>query len=244
MRQSLLAVLLLTSAATPLAAETPWVGRVRIGLDVAAQLNTKRLDESLTLTKTFEPAPVTASLPNKTLPMVGGDVAIRLKRNFGVELGLSFLSSTGNANVAAQIPHPLLFNHPRPINGQASASHSETAAYVDGVYMIVGRRVDVAISGGLSVFYVSQDLVTDVSYVEQYPFDTATYTGASVGQETMTRAGYNIGVDATWKRWRRWGVGGMIRFSHARAPFTISGSPAGTVTVGGLQTGGGLRVRF
>jgi len=232
-------------AAAPAIAQTEWEGRVRIGVSGGGQLDTMRLNESIVLTKNVEPAPLTTSQANKTLPLVDAGATFRLNGNLGAGVSLSVLSGTAGAAVSAQIPHPFLFNQPRTVTGLASnVTHREVAAHTDLAYVIVSDRIDLALSTGASFFRVDQDLVSDILYTESYPYDTATFASAPTKRVTATKVGYNVGADATWKLSPRWGVGGLLRFARARVPLSVNGLDAGTVNAGGLQLGVGLRVMF
>jgi hypothetical protein len=98
--------------------------------------------------------------------------------------------------------------------------------------------------GGLSVFNAKQDLVTDVTYTESYPYDTATFTGATVSRQSVTKSGYNVGADVSWMFSERVGVGGLVRFSRATADYSVSSTNQVSVDLGGLQAAAGIRFRF
>jgi hypothetical protein len=93
--------------------------------------------------------------------------------------------------------------------------------------------------------------VADVAYTETYPYDTATFSGATLMRVNATRVGFNAAADLTWRLSRRWGVGGLIRFARARVPLTMTSTgtdlqptSAGSVVAGGFQATGGLRMTF
>jgi len=230
--------------ASPAFAQTRWGGRVRVDVNAGAQVNTTRLDESFSLFRNLEPEPITATLPKKTIPVLDFGAAVRLYRNLGAGFSVSNLSSTGDAEIVAKIGHPFFFDQPRTVTGQGAISHNEATLHAYAVYMIATRRVDVALEGGASYFRISQDLVSNVAFTEEYPYDTAAFTTATIVQVITSRVGYNVGGDVTWKLSRHWGVGGLVRFARARVPFSVSNVDAGEVDVGGLQTSGGLRVSF
>jgi hypothetical protein len=95
--------------------------------------------------------------------------------------------------------------------------------------------------GGASYFRVRQDVVSDVTYTEAFPYDTAAFLGAQLVQITESRLGYHTGADLTWKIGPRWGIGGLVRFSRAKVPVRVNGSRAATLEAGGLQVGAGFR---
>ena len=93
--------------------------------------------------------------------------------------------------------------------------------------------------GGPSFFTVKQSVVTAVQRTEAYPFDEATFSGATVATEVESTNGFNIGADVAWYFTKNVGVGGIVRFSSATAAFSV-----GDVDAGGALVGGGLRLRF
>jgi len=125
-----------------------------------------------------------------------------------------------------------------PLNRDEIAIHGQVRAVIP-----VNDRVRVMAFGGPSWFRVSQDVVTDFSFDETYPYDQATFKAATVASATKSRLGFNVGGDATFFLSRRFGVGFTVMYSWADLSL-----PAGTntvdITAGGLQTGGGLRMRF
>src|SRR5262249_43479195 len=95
--------------------------------------------------------------------------------------------------------------------------------------------------GGVSIVHIEQGLVTDVNVSDPYPFDAPTLASAVTRTASATPVGFNVGLDVTWRRWRRGGLGALVRYSRASA--TLSPG-ATTVVAGGLQAGGGVRIGF
>jgi hypothetical protein len=62
-----------------------------------------------------------------------------------------------------------------------------------------------------------------------------------VDDAKKTTVGINLGVDVTYLVTKRFGVGGLARYTWGSAD--LDGA-ADKLTVGGFQIGGGLRVRF
>jgi hypothetical protein len=237
--------LALVATAQPAFAQDGWTDRVRIGLNFGAQVDTPLLDESITLEKFFEPAPIRAEIPNRSIPFIDAGVAVRLVRNFGAAIAVSYLTNRGTATVSAEIPHRFFFNQLRPIEGQVSnVKRSELVTHLDAVYVIVSQRIDLALLGGASFFNLQQDFISDVAFNETFPYDTATFASAMQTRVKTSKTGYNVGADVTWKFSPAWGVGGLVRFSRARVPFEAAGLEFGTRNVGGLQALGGIRFIF
>jgi hypothetical protein len=244
-----LAALCLAGLAEPALAQglggEGWTGRVRAGFSVGAQLDTTRLSQDGSLTEYLEPAPFTAESPQGAVPWFDGGVAIRLFGNVGAGVSVSYLGGTSTAAIEADIPHPFYFGQPRAIAGEKSGiRHRELATHVNAVYVVASDRIDLSLSGGVSFFSVEQSFVTDILYAEAYPYDSATYVDATLTHEQESGAGYNVGADVTWKFSPAWGVGGLIRFSRASVAYDVEGQDVGSIDVGGLQVGAGVRVMF
>ena len=177
---------------------------------------------------------------------VDGGVLIRLRGVFGVGAAVSSFTTSQTAAVTGTIPHPFFFNTLRPISGTTSpVERSETAIHIQAGYVISSKRVDVAITGGPTFFNVSQDLVADAMYTETYPYDTATFSAATISKASETTLGFNAGIDVGVKLSKNVGVGGLIRFSRASVNFPLPRTTSGVATdIGGVQFGGGVRFFF
>ena len=87
---------------------------------------------------------------------------------------------------------------------------------------------------------------------ERSPFDAISIDGVTRTTSRNTGMGGNVGVDVTYMLTDMIGVGGLIRYTAASispdklAPEGVSEwEPKPTsIDVGGLQVGGGLRLRF
>ena len=230
------------SASAQSGSPRPWTAIV--STHGGLQVSTNRLAQASELDKYVEPAPFTAELPKAAVPFLDGGVTVRLWKNLGVGAAVSFLSNRADAEVRAEIPHPFYFDRPRSIAGEARVGHRELALHTSAAWLIESRRLDVLVFGGPSLFRLDQGLVTDVSFDEEFPYDTATFTEADVVRVQASKTGVHLGVDVTWKRSRRWNVGGLLRYSRARFPLAVDGLDAGTASVGGVMAGVGVRHGF
>jgi hypothetical protein len=223
--------------AQPLSAQGQWI--VRGNFNVGIQTETGALAQSFTRTKNLETAPITAALPAVSVPFIDYGGTVRIVDNLGAGVSFSSLSRTDDADVTASIPHPFFFNQPRAIAGVAAVEQKEFATHLSVVYVVPSPSIDLALSAGLSFFKVEKDFVDDVNYTETYPYDTAAFGQAVLRHEERSERGYHFAADAIFKFSQHVGAGGLVRYSKATVPFT-----AGSLEVGGLQLGGGLRVLF
>ena len=107
----------------------------------------------------------------------------------------------------------------------------------------VSNKLFVTMFGGPSFFQIEQSIVDSFEYTESYPFDTATFSRAIVNEQSESKMGFNVGGDVAYFFSNQVGVGGIVQYSGATVEMAL---PAGTADVkaGGLQIGGGLRLRF
>jgi len=233
-------LLLLLAVPAAAAAQTPWDERARISINVGLEQPTPTTLVTTTNTVGVPTAFKTSYAGPRGVSFDGG-VLIPIAGGFGVGAAVSVFSTSAPATVAGTIPFPagnsvFSFDIARPISGTTPfLDHSETAVHVQAAYVISSNRVDVAVAGGPTFFNVSQDLVTDATGADFYPFYSVKVTNVSA-----YAVGFNAGVDVGVKLSKNVGVGGLVRFSRGSVTFQ---SGAGT-DVGGLHAGGGVRFWF
>jgi hypothetical protein len=162
--------------------------------------------DSVDFTEFLEQARVESSYSVGTGPQLDLAGAVRLWRLVGVGMGVTRFSRTGDASVVAQIPHPFFFDRPRSIEGEAAGlKREEIAVHLQAVAFLPTRgRFSVALFGGPSLFSVKQSLVSRVKYDEQYPYDTAAFSGAQAGRASESNLGFNAGADVGYFFGRMW----------------------------------------
>ena len=103
---------------------------------------------------------------------------IRLTPRFALGASGSFLERRSSGDASASIPHPFFFNRPRPVSGTFTDVDGQTVAIHLQArwFRPIGRRLDLSLSGGPSVFQAQQEFVADVADGSDYPYDTATLT--------------------------------------------------------------------
>jgi hypothetical protein len=175
-------------------------------------------------------------------PSVGVDAGAIVQFWKGLGAGVAFTRHSDSRDIAvdASLPHPLKFNSPRTVTGTVAGEHEETAIHLQIAYVVpAGPKLSVVAFGGPSFFTVKQSVVTAVQFRDEYPYDEASFTGATVAAEEEKKTGFNVGVDVGWFFTPNVGVGGIVRFSSVTVPFSL-----GDVDAGGALVGGGLRLRF
>lgn len=232
--------------ARPSSAQTTWSDRGRINVDFGVQpsnstfagtVNVPVYQQTATLTATY-------NVPNGQFFDAG--VILRVSGGFGVGIAASGFTKSETAPISGSIPHPLIANRPRPISGTSQPlEHDEIVGYIDAAYVVTASRLDLALTAGPSFFTVYQDLVSNVTFTDNPPYDTVAFTGAVITRAGSTSIGFNAGIDVGYKLSKSIGVGAILRYSRAPVVFPLPNSASGVhADVGGAYAGGGLRVYF
>jgi hypothetical protein len=189
-----------------------------------------------------EPSVIDTDYQAGSTPGFDAGGGVRVWRNLAVGVDVSYFSKAGSGTVDAQIPHPFFFSRLRPVTGNATGlAHDETAVHVQALWLMPLRgRWQIAIAGGPSWFSVGQDLVSDVTVSQTYPYDTATFASAITTHRSGSRIGFNAGADASYPLRPHIGLGFGVTYSHASIPL----DDTLTIEAGGARVGAGLRFRF
>jgi hypothetical protein len=255
MRHTLVAALLvgaMTAVGTDAGAQDrTWDGRGHVSVNAGQQVTTATFRDAAGFTTNLETGTFSADYGVSKGPAFDGGVTVRLWKNVGVGVAVSVFSKKDAGTFGLSVPHPLFFSRPRRASGEVSdLERRETAAHVHVAYMApVTDRLRVLVSAGPTVFLVDQDFINGVGYSEAYPYDELVTPQARVSGDSKTKVGYNVGADVTYLIGRRWGVGGLVRFSRAKLSIGVRGQDVlGDRTVpveaGGLQVAGGVRFGF
>jgi Outer membrane protein beta-barrel domain len=245
-RALIFAVILSGVTAAPARAQSEWTDRGYVSVSGDVRVSPMSFAGISHPVVFVETATVNTTYDVQPAPGIDGGVGVRVWRNLGVGANVSWIARSSTGSIAAQIPHPFVFNKPRSVSGESTGlDHDETSVHLQAIWMIpAGPRWSVAITGGPSWIVVDQSIVSDVSVVSAYPYDTATFGSAASTRESKGSLGFNIGGDLTWHLGARTGVGFGIVYSQAKVPFATPSGDTMTVTAGGTRVNGGLRVRF
>ena len=235
-----------TIVAVPAAAQTRSEPRVEISANVGALTGASEFSASDSFASNGGETE-TISVDHAAKTVLGFNVggAVRMATQFWMGVQYAVADMKPRASIAASIPHPILFNAPRTVEGSVNGvAHKEQNVHVDLMYALPVSGMDVKVMGGPTFFNLKQDFVSAVSINETYPFDTATFAAATTKRESGSAVGFNAGVDISRALSSQVGLGGLIRYS--RADVKLGGPNKGqhTVTAGGIEAAGGVRVRF
>jgi opacity protein-like surface antigen len=253
MRTYTLIALFITSLAAPASAQAP-VSRPAststIGVYITAnggfQPTKNDFDDGATLRVNAENGRFDIDYTVKSGPAFDIGGGITLWRRLGLGVAWSQFSNDTPATLTASIPHPFFFSTPRTLTASLDGlRRKEQAVHVEvrGIAP-VGKRLQVSVFGGPSFFDVTQDVVDAFTYDETYPFDTVSFRSATTRSEKVSKVGFNVGGDVSVFVTRILGVGASARFATTTVSMTGANGNAVDVKAGGLQVGGGLRLRF
>ena len=232
--------LVLTVGFAPAAhAQMKWTDKGFVNVNFGVQAPSQSFTSETNPEIYGEPASIRASQD-----VAGGgffDIAggYKVWSNLVVGLGFTHVGSTADMNVNADIPDLIGFDTPRPITTTIpDAKHSQNSIHLMGTWMVpVTDKVDVGVQFGPTIFLVSQDVPGIPTIQEPGP----TITSFPIEKQDKTTVGFHLGVDMAYMVTPRYGAGLLLRYTWGSAD--IAGA-SDSVTVGGLQIGGGLRVRF
>jgi hypothetical protein len=193
-----------------------------------------------TVTGDPEQRQMTSKYEVKAGPMFDIGAGFRLVKNLGVAVSVTRFSVSSDIAIDATVPHPFFFNTQRALSGATPGTREELAIHLDAVYVIPGKKLQVAIFGGPTFFNAKQTVVSDFAYNDVYPYDAPpTFTSATSTQESKSVTGFNAGADIGYYFTNVFGVGGVIRFSRGTFASSI-----GDLDLGGPQVSAGVRIRF
>jgi hypothetical protein len=169
-----------------------------------------------------------------------------ISKAFGIGVGVSRFSRATPAHFSGSVPHPFFFGQSRAVASDVSGlKREELAVHLQARAVVpAGERMRVSVFAGPSFFRVKQDAVVDFTYADSYPYDQASFKSATTTTEKASKLGFNAGADVAFFFTRQIGLGFTAQLSKATVPIKSAGSGNRDVKAGGLQTGGGLRLRF
>jgi hypothetical protein len=235
----------IASASDARAQTRAWPERVWIGVSGGVQPSSNDFDDAFETPLHAETERATIAYPVKTGAAIAASGGYRVWKGLTVGLGVTRYSRRSPATIGARLPHPFFDSQFREIEGTTSTRRSETAAHLLVGWMLpVTDRLRLIVTAGPSLVNVEQTLVTGVQFSEVYPYDTAEFTGATTKRASRSATGFNAGADVVWMFSRRFGAGGLVQFTRARARVSPGEGRTISVDAGGAQAAAGLRVIF
>ena len=225
----------------PAASSAPVIAeRAIVSINASYLTASRTFDDTRTFDLYAEQGSFTTDYDVEASVGIDAGAFVRVWQNLAAGVAFTSHKDDGDLVIEGSVPHPLLFNQPRSIEGTVPGTREETAVHLQVAFIVpVNKQLRVVVFGGPSFFTVKQSVVTGIDYDEAYPFDEATFSGADVSVEEENKTGFNVGADVGYFFTRNVGVGGIIRFSQTKVTFSL-----GEVDAGGAMVGGGVRFRF
>lgn len=206
-----------------------------------------------------ETAKVTFAYPAKTKASFDIGGGVRLAGGLGVGVAFSRYQDNEQANLSATFPSPFRFNNPSTDSKSSTdaLTNDETVVHIEARYVANLPHASFAVFAGPSYFKGRREVISDFTFFEST--DSRLPYSITLNGETKRQAvdfavwGANVGADVGYFFTENVGVGVLARFSRGKvdlpnvfgAAFSHLTTPSTqTVNVGGLNVGGGLRIRF
>jgi len=220
--------------------------RVRIGINYGTQGGSQTFDDVLAQPRYLETETITTTYDIPGGPIFDAGVAVRLAGRLAVGVAVSAFTKDRDAAIAGSVPHPFFFETPRTFTATEPAlEHKEVGTHVQAAFFVpTPEHLDVTLGAGPSFFHVTQGLVSKVSYIDNYPYDTVAFDRADTTVASESAVGFHVSADIGYRFSRHVGVGVLVRFSKATIDLALPGGGTASIDAGGAQAAGGIRFVF
>jgi Outer membrane protein beta-barrel domain len=220
-------------------AQMQWTDKGFVNINFGVQAGSHSLNTDTTFELYDEQATISSQQDVAGGAFFDIGAGYRAWRNLTLGVTYSRLRSDSDVSITGSIPDPVFTDRPRPVSGSVGgAEHSQQALHLQGTWMVpITDKIDVGFAFGPTIFFVSQDIPSEIAVTEPGP----TIGSINVTAENATTLGFHAGLDFTYLVTPRVGVGGTARYSWGSAD--LEGA-SDNVTVGGFQIGVGVRFRF
>ena len=224
----------------PLAGEPrAWTDKAFVNFGVGTQFNSQTVTADFSYPLYDEIGTAQVSHPIKNGAIFDATGGVRIGKRWGAALNLFGRSGSAPGTVTASVPDPVLFDHPRLVTSTLpKMTHHEFWIAPLFVYVLpLKEKVDLMVMVGPALAKLTHDLATSVAITEG-----ATAPSVAVGVTTLHHSyiTFEVGADVRYLLTKNVGVGGFFRYGGTKANV----SSTLKVTLGGVQVGGGIRVRY
>jgi len=177
---------------------------------------------------------------------VGGSV--RVWRQLGLGATYSHFNGSNEVRVEGAIPHPLEFSQLRGIElAGVNLQHRQRATHLFAGWTVplpFDERLSVTVFGGPSLFSLRQGLVTHAVIRERGNPFTSVDVEIGTSDYIQNGVGVNVGSDVVFMPTTSFGIGFIFRYTKVSIDLPSTFGQTLSMSIGGFQTGGGLRFRF
>jgi outer membrane protein with beta-barrel domain len=215
---------------------TPGTEKFFLNANVGGQLATRTIKAAASKEVFQETATVSSDQPIGRGVVIDFDGGYRVRQDFFAGVLVSFFGTSSTAATTASIPDQVFFNRPKIVSGSTDGLKRREVAVAPHITYArpLTDNFDITLSGGIAFIHLSQDLVGDF---EVTPPQTLTIKTTS---DSASGVGPFAQVDVIYNLKPRYGVGGYVRYAGAKVDLPTSAD----ANVGGMQAGGGIRLRF
>ncbi len=244
----LIAVLMLVGCAQVVSAQDNLLeGRLALHANFGYQVSSEELRQRIEFRAYGEDARILAThdAMGGTLFDVGGLIEVWEE----LSVGASYAQTMGSdaTTITGTVPHPLFAVSDRTIPAQTSElTREERSTHIHLAWRLdlPVENLDLRVMGGPSYFSLTQGIVTGVVIGEVGPpFTEVNVDRVASGDLIKNAWGGHVAIDITYMVSPNVGVGAFVRFAQGSTTLPIGDADV-SVTVGGLHTGGGIRIRF
>jgi hypothetical protein len=212
---------------------------VNVNVGAQPQDRTIKVNESFPANEEIATVDADYNIPSGAFFEIGGGYHIGgpYLRRVTIGASVSFFNHNGSGSLAGLIPDPDFHDRPAAVVVDlGELEHKETGVHVFASYWWpISEKIDLAVSIGPSFIHVSQEVASSITVP-----DLTQDLNFTIGTESGTAVGINIGADATYMFTPRFGAGAFLRYAGGSEDLPS----APELKVGGFQTGIGARVRF
>ena len=247
--KAIVAVGVLLGHAAPATAQMPFdlLEVLAIQFNGALQLGGQEFEERVTFTAYDEQALFEGShVRDRSAWSFDVGASLRVWRRLALGATYTQFTHTDLTAVTGRVPHPFFSDQFRQAPAQLlQLEHRERMTHLQILWtQPVWDRLDVTFSIGPSLVEVTQEVVTGIELSEVAPpYTTIRVDAVAASDQVVNSVTGHLGVDATYMITPQIGAGYFLRYVGGSADIPTLGGDV-SVDVGGVQTGGGIRVRF
>jgi len=216
---------------------TPSTEKFFLNVNTGGELATRTISQASSKDVYGETASMTSQQSIKRGVVFDFDGGYRVRSDFFAGLLVSSFSTTSDATTSASIPDPLFYNRPKTVTNTLTGLKRTEVAIAPHITWSrpLTDNFDINFGLGIAFLHVSQDIAGG--------FDVPNGTqNATILQRTETKNGTGplAQIDVSYSFMPKIGVGGFLRYAGAKVD--LPSVPQ--ANIGGMQAGGGVRLRF
>ena len=215
----------------------PATEKLYLNVNFGGQLASRSVASFASKTVYDEPATLTSSGDIAQSALFDVGVGYRVWGDVFVGIGVSRSSTTGDAAYTASVPDPAVYGRPKATTGtETGLGRTELAVNPNVAWVTaLADKVDIAIGLGMAFINLKQELAADFTV----PAGTQSVIPV-LAEQKGTAKGIYANVDLIYSIRPKLGVGGFVRYAGGKVDLdTVKDHNAG-----GMQVGGGIRLRF